>query len=452
MLRRNRSTRDIAVPSLQVGCLEAAGVPQAGQQLLGFICPGRDGPSVRPPHERLSQNHRPSEANNIITAFCEKFPATRYEPSRDELQSLWAKVSVLEAKPVSEALCEVIAEAIAAHSWQPQLRALRVVVYFYSMGDSGRAIARDVMDKSRDLLQHTLGHIPECHDDASKALLVSQLANALPPGEEARIANEGGILFFTKTPEQVSEPPSQRNRPAERQEPEDLLSFALPVQTPQIANTNAQNCATAARAPRPQPSVLGDLLADLSDGPPQEAVPRSRHWTPGSQEVVTVPPSRPSPTQWPRPAMPQVSSSKGPATFAPVAAIAAAVPPTCVAESQAGARGRPAGCTVDVGLLQASPVAPTTRACAGPEVFDIGDCEGGEEDIELNTMFAFEGSEGVHAAFYKAAADALVSFQEDPFVAALKLPSTTQADPFSFLGEHVSSLTAVQSSQRRAVS
>jgi len=41
--------------------------------------------------------------------------------------------------------------------------------------------------------------VPECQDIAARVLLLQQLSEVLPPGQECRMADEGGILYFTSS-------------------------------------------------------------------------------------------------------------------------------------------------------------------------------------------------------------------------------------------------------------
>lgn len=151
----------------------------------------RGGPSEQ---QQRSDKHG---AALVISAFCESFPATRFEPTHGELRTCWAGCAPFSRESVTAALMKQIADAGSSHEWQPHWRALRLLAHLYTEGEAGRAIAQKVTTRAADLLRFFTLEVPECQEIATRILLLQQLAEVLPPGQEVRFADEGGILYFT---------------------------------------------------------------------------------------------------------------------------------------------------------------------------------------------------------------------------------------------------------------
>lgn len=137
-----------------------------------------------------------TEVVKLIAKFCNDIPVTRVRPSSCELDGLWMKCSLFEPTAVSAAICALLPDLLASHDWQPPLRAIHVLLHFYSKGEQGKLVVTEVMTKAGDFVRHLADEVPECMDGASKIVLISRLA-AIVPGDEVWMANEGGLISFT---------------------------------------------------------------------------------------------------------------------------------------------------------------------------------------------------------------------------------------------------------------
>jgi hypothetical protein len=52
------------------------------------------------------------------------------------------------------------------------------------------------MLQAEPLLRFLSSEVPECHEEACRVLMLRQLAEVLPSGQEVSIANEGGLMYF----------------------------------------------------------------------------------------------------------------------------------------------------------------------------------------------------------------------------------------------------------------
>lgn len=132
-----------------------------------------------------------------ILLYCDDIPATRAAPTPRELDKFWAACAGADSRVVVDAICDQLTEAIAAERWQPQLRLLRALGSFYGRGEAGRRLANSVMAASSKLVEHVAAEVPEAEDEAARLLTIWRLAGALPPGEDIRMADEGGLSCFT---------------------------------------------------------------------------------------------------------------------------------------------------------------------------------------------------------------------------------------------------------------
>uniref|UniRef100_A0A7S2CDA9 Uncharacterized protein n=1 Tax=Alexandrium andersonii TaxID=327968 RepID=A0A7S2CDA9_9DINO len=113
------------------------------------------------------------EAEALVTEFCEDYTETRVVPSEDDLSSFWSRCSVLYGCVLSpEPLARAIEEQLARvphgdeEAWQPQLRALHVLVDLRQRGAVGQEISADVVQRAGHHLRR-LAHVPQCADQVS---------------------------------------------------------------------------------------------------------------------------------------------------------------------------------------------------------------------------------------------------------------------------------------------
>lgn len=135
-----------------------------------------------------------------ILVYCDDIPATRVAPTPRELDKFWLVCASGDSRVAVAAICDQFAEAIAAERWQPQLRLLRALGNFYGRGEAGRCLANAVMAASSKLVEHVAAEVPEVEEDATRLLTIWRLSAALPPGEDIRMADEGGLSCFTDGP------------------------------------------------------------------------------------------------------------------------------------------------------------------------------------------------------------------------------------------------------------
>lgn len=147
------------------------------------------------------------DAAQLISAFCQHYPTTRLEPTVHELDCLWAKCSTLKSAAVSRAIADQLTPECCDHEWQPQLRALHILLDFYVRGETGRKVVRKVMASTSELLNHLAVEGSECEFDASRLILLRQLTDVMRPGEDIRIAYKGGIISFLAEPQALDRTP-----------------------------------------------------------------------------------------------------------------------------------------------------------------------------------------------------------------------------------------------------
>lgn len=229
-----------------------------------------------PPEQR-------SEALEIVSRFCEKYPATRVAPNEAELQRFWTSCSVLHYSAVSSAIYEQLSFNNGDFSWQPRLRALYAIDYLYrSAGQGGRDITASVMQSAGPLIQHLSLEVPQCREKASQVIITlsGKAEQPAPPPPPAPSSSETASSSAPSTAKAAdlldvtvpvvpapSASASSSSRPAVA--PVDLLSAG------DLAPT------TQATAPAPAPSDL-NLLGGLL-----EAVPATQ----SQPTLLTAPPA-----------------------------------------------------------------------------------------------------------------------------------------------------------------
>ncbi|CAE8611109.1 unnamed protein product, partial [Polarella glacialis] len=161
------------------------------------------------------------ESIRIVADFCEKYPAARVRPNTSELESFWARCSVLKASPLIGAIYDQLSYAGGDTSWQPRLRILYALEYLYRKGGVGKEIAVGSLIQAKGIIIH-LGEVPQC---AEKAKEVIHVITGRAAAQEA----ESGSKADSEAP---AEPKSQK-QPAP-----DLLDMSEPGPPGQSSTAN----------------------------------------------------------------------------------------------------------------------------------------------------------------------------------------------------------------------
>jgi len=107
-------------------------------------------------------------ASKVFVDFCEHYPGiqdwSRGVPAHTELESLWAKCSMMPPMPVAEAVCEQLSW-VADFTWPPKLRALYAMEYISTQGLEGHHVVELVAARGGKLL-HRLTGVPQTKDKA----------------------------------------------------------------------------------------------------------------------------------------------------------------------------------------------------------------------------------------------------------------------------------------------
>jgi len=120
--------------------------------------------------EKVSPRSR-QECQRLILDFCHKYPAARVRPNNVELDKLWVGCSVLKGTALVSALYDELSFSNGDTSWQPRLRILYALDFFYRKGGLGREVAMGVFFQAKGIIQH-LVDVQQC---AEKAFEVTQL-------------------------------------------------------------------------------------------------------------------------------------------------------------------------------------------------------------------------------------------------------------------------------------
>jgi len=139
------------------------------------------------------------EARDMFYRFCNDVPPARVKPRREELEQLWSKCMYINPIIFAKASYDVLLEANSQHEWQPQVRAMCAFLFFFGNGEAGKILSKTAINESLEILQHVASNNSECSDIASSALMLSQLADALPLDEAIRSITRGGLMCFTST-------------------------------------------------------------------------------------------------------------------------------------------------------------------------------------------------------------------------------------------------------------
>lgn len=262
---------------------------------------------------KAAQSHEPpvsprqkAESIQVVSEFCEKYPAVRVVPNEVDLDVFWAKCSVLHPKPIADAIYDQLSFSGGDNEWQPRLRALYALEHLHHKGGMGKDVTRIVMHSAKGLLQH-LVEVEKC---SAKAQQVIATLRGAKPGEgsvtekspaDAAVGTGAREASQAKSPAS-SNAPSASSTIAKPKAAADLLDIAAPPVVPQ---------------PKQASQASQDLLSiPLSEPAGQAAAARSQ----GASDLLDLTIAT-APAPAPLAAAPPASSA-APAS-APSAALAA---------------------------------------------------------------------------------------------------------------------------------
>lgn len=134
---------------------------------------GAGGSGSLPAEPEVSPRHR-KEAVELLSNFCENYPAVRVAPTSSELEGLWARCSILQASAVTAAICEQLSYGSGEHSWQPRLRVLYVLELLHGKEGLGQDVCSTVLSSAGGLLQHLALEVPQCKEKAQEVIAILQ--------------------------------------------------------------------------------------------------------------------------------------------------------------------------------------------------------------------------------------------------------------------------------------
>lgn len=139
-----------------------------------------------------------SEADKLVTDFCDAVPAMRVLPTEQECDQLWKGCADLPEAEISLAFCKQLSQGMLLEAWPAQVRALRTLAYLLDRGGKRRRVASEVMASSGGaFVEHLAAEVPECGNHAAYLMLVNELAQSLPSGQVLNAADHGGVVHFT---------------------------------------------------------------------------------------------------------------------------------------------------------------------------------------------------------------------------------------------------------------
>lgn len=192
-----------------------------------------------------------AESAQVVTEFCEKYPATRVVPNEADLDMFWTKCSLLHPRSIADAIYDQLSFSGGDNEWQPRLRALYALEHLHVKGGIGKETARLVMHSAKGLLQH-LTEVSQCSQKAEQVIAALRGAKAGEGGEPGRTVDEfvAGTGAAQKAPGSASSggqaASSATARPkAGATKPTDLLDVTAPP---------------VAAAPKPASQAAQDLL------------------------------------------------------------------------------------------------------------------------------------------------------------------------------------------------
>jgi len=159
-------TRDLELPG-QVSCWI--------RQLVSTTAEKEGNASAAKKHRRAGVL---AQATQLVSDFCECFPALHLEPTRESLEELLLSCSSLPRTAVAQAFQEQLSWASGDMEWQPRLRALFALEHFDGQGGHfGRAVVRKVVGEAQGILHHLEAEVPQCREKATRVLARARLSS-----------------------------------------------------------------------------------------------------------------------------------------------------------------------------------------------------------------------------------------------------------------------------------
>mmetsp|Transcript_52266 Transcript_52266/g.122356 ORF Transcript_52266/g.122356 Transcript_52266/m.122356 type:complete len:433 (+) Transcript_52266:43-1341(+) len=103
----------------------------------------------------------------VVSKFCERFSA-RAAPTKEELDTLWGESCEMAPNALASAFYDQLSWTAGDLEWQPRLRALHALEYFYWKDGVGKAVASAVFVSARSLIKHLEREVPQCSQQAQQ--------------------------------------------------------------------------------------------------------------------------------------------------------------------------------------------------------------------------------------------------------------------------------------------
>jgi len=220
-------------------------------------------------------------ASKLLADFCEHYPGiqdhSRGVPTRAELESLWAKCSMMPPMPVAEAICEQLSW-VADFTWPPKLRALCAIEYISTQGSEGRDVVELVAARAGKLL-HRLTGVPQTKD---KALDVIRSLRAIAAESAAKAQQQQQQLpqHPPTQPHPTQQTQGTTANPKNRlQEPNASTSAVEPIQQVPQPALNLMDLQPEIQASAHSASNPPDVPAANDNDPESQSTPS---WLPTS--------------------------------------------------------------------------------------------------------------------------------------------------------------------------
>jgi hypothetical protein len=229
------------------------------------------------------------EAAVLMDAFCNRTAVTRVTPTEKELEDVGSKLTAITNRvghsnhckalistKIIYALAEQMKGGLVGHDWQPQLRTLCLLKYFYGKGGIERFMATMVSNESETVLQHLTREATPCREIALHVMQLRKLADNVPQEEGLVVDSDGGISV-RKT---------SGDHGASDQETNAGSSSAVDTcsdQDDHFVNAQDTPAPMPVAAPRRQVVSLGDIHDDFS--PLAARSPQSGEGSPQSTVV-----------------------------------------------------------------------------------------------------------------------------------------------------------------------
>mmetsp|Transcript_62554 Transcript_62554/g.116315 ORF Transcript_62554/g.116315 Transcript_62554/m.116315 type:complete len:437 (-) Transcript_62554:133-1443(-) len=126
----------------------------------------------------------------VVSKFCEKF-STRAAPTKEELDTLWGESCEMAPNALASAFYDQLSWTAGDLEWQPRLRALHALEYFYWKDGVGKAVASAVFVSARSLIKHLEKEVPQCSQQAQQ--LTSVLKGQVTQPKAEVLGTKGSV-------------------------------------------------------------------------------------------------------------------------------------------------------------------------------------------------------------------------------------------------------------------